>query len=222
MLRGLIKQLGAVPAPDVARSPAVLNVGGNSKSTPIPPHYAGWNHVLLDIDPRGGAEVVCDARELVTLPQSQFDAVYCSHNLEHYYAHEVGAVLAGFAHVLRDDGFAEVRVPDLPAVFRKVAADGLDIEDTLYVAPAGPMCVLDVIYGYRVQIERKANAFFAHKTGFSGRSLCAALARAGFGEVWEMPPFAEYEVRVLAFRSASTPAHRALLGLSAESPEAPR
>ena len=29
----------------------VLNVGGNSKAIPLPPQYAGFDHVLLDIDP---------------------------------------------------------------------------------------------------------------------------------------------------------------------------
>jgi len=56
----------------------VLNVGGNSKAIPLPPEYAGWDHLLLDIDPKGNPDVVCDARELMTLPAAQFDAVYCS------------------------------------------------------------------------------------------------------------------------------------------------
>ena len=29
----------------------MLNVGGGSKKIPIPQHYAGWDHVLLDINP---------------------------------------------------------------------------------------------------------------------------------------------------------------------------
>ena len=66
----------------------VLNVGGASKTIPIPPHYAGWEHLLLDIDPRGEPDIVCDARELTSLPPAQFDAVYCSHNLEHYYRYD--------------------------------------------------------------------------------------------------------------------------------------
>lgn len=61
----------------------VLNVGGNTKAIPLPPEYAGWEHVLLDIDPKGNPDVVCDARELTTLPSATYDAIYCSHNLEH-------------------------------------------------------------------------------------------------------------------------------------------
>ena len=63
----------------------VLNVGGNSKAIPLPPQYAGFEHILLDIDPSGNPDVVCDARQLDTLTADQYDAIYCSHNLEHYH-----------------------------------------------------------------------------------------------------------------------------------------
>jgi SAM-dependent methyltransferase len=196
----------------------VLNVGGNSKAIPIPPHYAGWNHLLLDIDPRRDADVVCDARELHGRAAAQFDAVYCSHNLEHYYRHDVPKVLAGFLHVLKDAGFAEIRVPDLPAVFRRMLDGGLDLEDALYDAPVGPIQVIDVLYGWGVEIERSGNDFFAHKTGFSAKSLGERLLAAGFAEVWNAPPFAPYEVRALAFKGPSTPDQRRLLGIPPDAP----
>jgi SAM-dependent methyltransferase len=200
--------------------PAVLNVGGNSKAIPIPDHYAGWNHLLLDIDPAGGAEIVCDARELASLAPRQFDAVYCSHNLEHYYRHDVPKVLAGFVHVLRDAGFAEIRVPDMPAVFRKMLDDGLDLEDVLYQSAAGPIRVIDVIYGWDAEIERSGNDFFAHKTGFSRKSLCEGLRAAGFAEVWNAPSIAAYELRAFAFKHPSTPPQRRLLGIPLDLPGA--
>ena len=93
----------------------VLNVGGGSKEIPIPEHYEGWEHVLLDIDAARKPDVVCDARELSKLPAGLYDAVYCSHNLEHYWRHDVPRVLKGFAHVLGAHGFAEVAVPDVKA-----------------------------------------------------------------------------------------------------------
>ena len=93
--------------PPPRAEPRVLNVGGGNKKIPIPEHYAGWEHLLLDIDPRGEPDIVCDARELRSLGESRFDAIYCSHNLEHYYRHDVLKVLAGMHHVLRDDGFVE-------------------------------------------------------------------------------------------------------------------
>jgi len=202
---------------DPAR-PAVLNVGGSSKKVGIPDHYAGWNHLVLDIDPRRGAEIVCDARALTTLAPGVFDAVYCSHNLEHYFRHDVPKVLAGFVHVLKDAGFAEIRVPDMPAVFRKMLDDGMDLEDVLYTSPAGPIRVLDVIYGWGPEIEKSGNDFFAHKTGFSRNSLCEVLLAAGFAEAWNVLPLGEYELRAFAFKRPPTPAQRKLLRIPLDPP----
>jgi len=228
MLGRLLKGLSPAappPAPAAAAKaapgtggPAVLNVGGSTRTIPIPPHYAGWTHLLLDIDPRRGADIVRDARELGALAAAQFDAVYCSHNLEHYYRHDVPKVLAGFLHVLKDAGFAEIRVPDMPAVFRRMLDDGLDLEDVLYQSPAGPVQVIDVVYGWGLEIERSGNDFFAHKTGFSGKSLCGQLLAAGFAEVWNAPPFAPYELRALAFKGAPTPDQRRLLAIPPAAP----
>ena len=176
----------------------VLNVGGNSKAIPLPPDYAGYEHVLLDIDPAGAPDIVCDARQLQTLELGQFDAVYCSHNLEHYYRHDVPKVLAGFRHVLKPGGFAHIRVPDLDAVMRAVVERGLDIDDVLYQSNAGPIMVLDVLYGYSVQIERSGVDFFAHKTGFTQKSLVAVLQRCGFTEI--RTGLGNLEITALAFR----------------------
>lgn len=162
----------------------VLNVGGNSKAIPLPPIYQGWEHLLLDIDPKGEPDVVCDARTMTRLPAATYDAVYCSHNLEHYHRHEVPKVLAGFRHVLKADGFVHLRVPDIGAVMQTAVQNKLDIDDVLYQSPAGPITVRDVIYGYGVEIERSGNDFFAHKTGFSAKSLTAVLQAAGFANLF--------------------------------------
>jgi SAM-dependent methyltransferase len=162
----------------------VLNVGGNSKSIPLPPVYEGWEHLLLDVDPKGRPDVVCDAREMTSLPAATYDAVYCSHNLEHYHRHEVPRVLAGFRHVLKTDGFVHLRVPDIGAVMRIAVQRNLDIDDVLYQSRGRPITVRDVIYGWGVEIERSGNDFFAHKTGFSSKSLTAALHAAGFINVF--------------------------------------
>src|SRR5258706_14012634 len=76
----------------------VLNVGGNNKNIALPSCYMGWKQTLLDIDPRGEPDIVLDARELSRVPPCEYDAVYCSHNLEHYYRHDGSKVLAGFFH----------------------------------------------------------------------------------------------------------------------------
>jgi SAM-dependent methyltransferase len=191
----------------------VLNVGGNSKAIPIPAHFAGWEHLLLDIDPRGEPDVVCDARELVSLAASQFDAVYCSHNLEHYYRHDGRRVLRGFLHVLKDDGFAEIRVPDLHRVMKQVVDTGMDIEDVLYISAAGPITVRDVVYGWGVEIERSGNDFFAHKTGFTPKSLYRLLREAGFHTVVLASMAETFGLAAFAFKAAPRPEQRVLLRL---------
>jgi SAM-dependent methyltransferase len=189
----------------------VLNVGGNNKAIELPPHYAGFEHLLLDIDPAGSPDIVCDSRELTTLPANQFDAVYCAHNLEHYYRHDVPRVLAGFLHVLKEGGFAHIRVPDIHWVMKTTLERGLDLEDVLYDSDLGPIKVLDVLYGHGEQIERSGQDFFAHKTGFTNKSLLAALHAAGFSKVFSRTGM--MEVDALAFKGAPDAAMRALLDL---------
>lgn len=191
----------------------VLNVGGNSKEIPIPPHYAGWEHVLLDIDPRGRPDVVADARELETLPAAQFDAVFCSHNLEHYYAHEAARVLRGFAHVLKPEGFAEIRVPDIKALMRHVVETGIDVDDVVYRSAAGPITAHDMLYGWSVELEQSGRDFYAHKTGFTPKTLFRRLREAGFAVVILGSVAATFELAAFAFRLSPQPDQLALLGL---------
>ena len=191
----------------------VLNVGGGSKDIPLPPQYAGFEQVLLDIDPAGQPDLCCDARELATLEPGQFDAVYCSHNLEHYHRHDVPKVLAGFRHVLKPDGFAHVRVPDIPTVMKLALDRGIDLEDVLYQSPMGPITVLDVIYGNGRQIEQSGVDFYAHKTGFSHRSLMKVLQEAGFKR--SFGAMGNLEINALAFVEAPSAEARALFGLPA-------
>jgi len=225
MLLRLLASLGrpgrpAVPAPfrgahDRSRR-NVLNVGGGSKAIAIPPHYAGWGHLMLDIDANARPDVLLDARDLQRLEPSLFDAVYCSHNLEHYYAHDVPRVLAGFAHVLKPEGFAEIRVPDVGAVAREMVERGRDMEDLLYTSPAGPITVRDVLYGLGRAIEKTKVDFYAHKTGFTRRSLRDALRRAGFSHLYAAEPLAAFELHAIALRAPPGDSLCTLLGLAEE------
>jgi Methyltransferase domain len=191
----------------------LLNIGGNNKRIPLPPQYAGWEHVLLDIDPKGKPDVVCDARELFGLPAAAYDAVYCSHNLEHYYRHDVPKVLEGFQHVLKDDGFAHIRVPDIAQVMRAAVQGNLDINDTLYQSASGPISVQDVIYGFGEEIERSGDDFYAHKCGFTPESLALALSESGFAHVFTK--LDTYEVAAFAFVTEPDDAVLKLFRLSA-------
>jgi hypothetical protein len=57
--------------------------------------------------------------------------------------------------------------------------------------------------------------FFAHKTGFTARSLTAALEHAGFGRIFVAERPEIYEIAAIAFKQAPSPSQAALLGLHA-------
>lgn len=191
----------------------VLNVGGGSTTIGIPEHYRDWRQLMLDIDPKSGAQIVMDARKLMSLPDSVVDAVYCSHNLEHYYLHDVKKVLAGFLHVLKPDGFAEIHVPDIEGVMTRFVTERMDIHDTLYQSPRGPITVHDVVYGHGEEIEHSGVDFYAHKTGFTKATLEAALLKAGFTQVYMGQSEDNLAIGAMAFRSKPTAAQCALLQL---------
>jgi len=215
LIKNVFSQDGRPPAQYEAatESPCVLNVGGGSKQIPIPSHYSGWTHRLLDIAPGPDVDIILDARQLSTLDPGQFDAVYCSHNLEHYYPHDVPKVLAGFLHILKPEGYAEIRVPDLTSVLQTVVKNRMELDDVLYTSSAGPISAHDVIYGWGKEIERSGVEFYAHKRGFSAESLTASLEQVGFGRVWTLVSEAGFEIRALAFRSEPTAAQRSAFGL---------
>ena len=194
--------------------PVFLNVGGNSKAVEVPPHFKDWEHHLLDIDPRGGADLVCDARKLgEAVAAGRYDAVYCSHNLEHYYRHDVDRVLQGFLHALKDGGFAEIRVPDIGALIQLLAKNNLDVEQEVYKSSAGAITAHDVIYGFGPEIESSGQDFYAHKTGFSRDSLIRALCTNGFTGIYFAAPLAAIELHVFAFKTGADAAQRSALDL---------
>jgi len=180
----------------------VLNVGGGTKVVTLPPIYEGWQQLWLDIDPRWQPDIVADARQLEQQPPAVYDSVFCMHNLEHYYRHDAVKVLRGFLHVLKDDGFAYVIVPDMAELMRRVVHNNLDIDDFLYEAPIGRVHVHDVIYGFGAQIERSDSDFFAHKTGFTQKSLSAILYHCGFTHVYS--GIGPLEILAYAFKNTPT------------------
>jgi len=151
------------------------------------------------VNPKDNPDVICDARQLTSLPGSVYDSVYCSHNLEHYYRHDVEKVLAGFVHVLKDDGFAYIRVPDMGELFNTIVKNEMDIDDFLYQSALGPITIRDVIYGYGLEIEQSGKDFYAHKTGFTQKSLYLILQTAGFP--WVYISLGPLEFTAFAFKN---------------------
>ena len=99
-------------------------------------------------------------------------------------------------------------------LMRKVLQGNMDLEDTLYISPAGPVAPIDVIYGLGRQIETSGVDFFAHKTGFSAQSLTRAVEKVGFS-----PNFAkvgDLEINLIAFKGKPDPEYLRLFGIPAQ------
>jgi ubiquinone/menaquinone biosynthesis C-methylase UbiE len=186
----------------------VLNVGGGGRH--LPKEYEGWDQDLLDIDPKVEPDILCDAKDMRKITK-KYDAVFCSHNLEHFYRHEVPQVLGGFQHVLKNDGFAHIIVPDLSSLVEAIAKGGLDIDDPYYHLGDGTKISFhDVLYGWG-RVMKQGNLFYAHKCGFTEKSLSRELTRAEFHKV--MTASDGHNIHAYAFKQNPTSAQKRQLGL---------
>lgn len=168
-----------------------------------------WQEYRLDIDPAFNPDIVGSITDMSAVADNSMDALYSSHNIEHLYPHEVPLALKEFLRVLRPEGFAIVTCPDLQSVAELVAQDKLT--EPAYQSPAGPVSPLDILYGYRPALA-SGDLYMAHRTGFTLRSLMAALREAGFSNIFgrRQPPPA-YALWVIGTGSAQTePMSRAL------------
>lgn len=141
----------------------VLNVGSGTNTLPEW-QEAGYRVVRVDVDPAMQPDVVASMTDLG--PIGPFDAVYCSHALEHLYPHEVPIALAEFYRVLRPNGVAWVLVPDLQDV--KPTADDLgNGVSGLHLFYGDPRCI-------------PTQPYMAHHCGFVESTLFDAMTAAGF------------------------------------------
>lgn len=159
----------------------LLHVGcGVADPAKVPTSFfpaEAWRELRLDIDPGVEPDIVASITDMAPVATASVDAVWSAHNLEHLFAHEVPRALAEFRRVLRPQGFVLVTVPDMQRAAELVAQDLL--AEPAYISPAGPIAPLDMLYGHRAAIAA-GNAFMAHRTGFTARTLEAALLAAGF------------------------------------------
>ena len=136
-----------------------------------------WQELRLDIDPAVAPDLLGSMTDMAAVPSGSVDAVFSSHNIEHLYPHEVPLALAEFKRVLRPQGFAVITCPDLQSVCALVADDKLT--EPAYVAQAGPIAPLDILYGLRPALA-SGNLFMAHRCGFTLKALLGVLQEAGF------------------------------------------
>ncbi|MGI0480146.1 class I SAM-dependent methyltransferase [Geminocystis sp. CENA526] len=161
----------------------LLHVGcGGYNPNALPQDFRGddWVEIRLDIDPNVQPDIIGTITDLSGVPDNSVDAVYSSHNLEHIYNFEVSIALAEFKRVLKPNGFIMITLPDIQQVADYVASGNL--ENPLYISPAGPICAIDILYGLGTALAR-GNYYMAHKTGFTQETLTEKITQQGFQNV---------------------------------------
>lgn len=146
----------------------LLHAGCGSSVLPEFLATRGYEEVRLDIDPATKPDIVASLTDLGEI--GEFDAVFCSHCVEHLYPGDVKTALAEFYRVTKPGGFAMVIVPDLQ--------DVQATEEVLFECAIGPLTGLDLIYGCRFDTVK--NPYMAHHSGFVSETLEAVMKDAGF------------------------------------------
>lgn len=141
--------------------------------------FAEFNHVRVDIDPSVNPDVIDDIRELKEFENESVHAVFSSHNIEHLEDQDVALALRTFWRVLVPTGIVFLMVPDFRLACEWVAQG--KGEEQIYLSGAGPICPMDMIFGYRPWTV--ANPWQRHRTGFTVDSLRRKLSDAGFAKV---------------------------------------
>ena len=162
------------------RAKQLLNAGSGPAIGSMHPAFdpSVWTEVRIDIDPRTTPDRVGSIADMRGVAEDgSFDAIWCSHCIEHLHDHEVLPALREFRQILTDAGFAIVSCPNLDAVAKLVVSE--DIESVAYLSPAGPVRLLDMIFGHSPSIEA-GHVHMAHKTGFTGDRLGRLAVNAGF------------------------------------------
>ena len=164
------------------RAKRLLNAGSGPAIGAVHPAFdpSVWNEVRIDIDPRTAPDLVGSISDMRSVVEDgSFDAIWCSHCIEHLHDHEVLPALREFRRILSDAGFAILSCPNLEAVARQVVSE--DIELVAYLSPAGPIRLLDMIFGHRPSIEA-GHVHMTHRTGFTVDQLGRLAVKADFAE----------------------------------------
>ena len=166
-----------------SRARRVLNAGSGPKSIRkldaiFDP--AAWEEIRIDLDPGVEPDFVGSMTDMRTHFRARsFDAIWSSHSLEHLHSHEISRALAEFRRILRDDGFALIRCPDLETVMTLFLEHGSD--HIVYHSAAGPITPLDMMFGHTSSIA-SGNLHMAHHSGLTADRLGGLLLQADFAE----------------------------------------
>ena len=80
-----------------------------------------WTEIRFDIDESRNPDIVGTLTDMSLVQTESVDAIYSAYNIDHIYPHEVPTALSEFFRVLKDDGMAIIKCPDIQSVCEAVA-----------------------------------------------------------------------------------------------------
>lgn len=156
----------------------VVNIGcGKTKLETQSKYFLDWKEIRIDAFENDTANMISSIIDFEGVPNESVDAIWASHVVEHNYWHDLPKIFNNMLRILKQDGFAVIRVPDLGEIAHRIQ-DGL-IDDLVYDSSAGPIYPIDWIYGHRGLTEFWGEGML-HKTGFTKKSMNQVLQSLGF------------------------------------------
>jgi predicted SAM-dependent methyltransferase len=156
----------------------VVNVGcGKTKLDTQSKYFLDWKEIRIDAFENDTADMISSIIDFEGVPNDSVDAIWASHVVEHNYFHDLPKIFNSMLRILKPNGFAVIRVPDLAEIAHRIE-DGL-IDDLVYDSGAGPIYPIDWIYGHRGLTEFWGEGML-HKTGFTKKSMNQVLQSLGF------------------------------------------
>lgn len=180
---------------DLGIMKTVLNIGSGSTSVKDFTHLFNsneWKEVRVDkyVD---NADVKCDIVTLDLINDNSVDVVWACHVIEHLEWYQLPETFANIMRVLKSDGAAIIRVPDIGSIAHLINDDLLT---PVYTTENGyEVCVIDMLYGHRGLQQHSLGQ--NHKTGFTAKSMGQILASSGINAFVSA---SGYEVRAVLYK----------------------
>jgi len=151
----------------------ILNVGAGTTSVHKQTEYFKINdykELKLDVA-ECNPDIISDITTLENVPNDSVDAIWACHVVEHVYYHKLPDVFKNMLRVIKPDGFAVIRVPDIGSIAHMIEDD---LFTPVYDTNVGPICPIDILYSSRVLVERFGEPM-CHRTGFTEKSMTGIL-----------------------------------------------
>lgn len=166
----------------------ILNLacGASQGTDALPTCWRHYEEITVDVDASYSPRFVASMTDLSPIESESVDVVWCRGAIEHLYEHEVPIAMKEMYRVLKPGGEIALTTVDIEKVCAYAANFGLDAPMYRIRSGSEVVFVIDMLYGYRKEIEL-GHDHMAHRTGFSEARLKRAMLDAGFAAVGVKP-----------------------------------